>query len=127
MRGEFVQVVVFIEGVDFSEVDKFLQRFIYEYEADEWGKRFLCETCDVTNKRTGICSHQHNTEESRPQADAGPQRQIRQAVLPARRLTENKCDYLLFELWQTGESLHHKWTSDAQRMHYKELIHQQRV
>lgn len=87
VQGEFVQVVVLIKGIVFPQVDDFLQGLIDENDADEWGKGFLCKTCDVANEGTGICGHQQNTEESCPQADTGPQWQIGQAILPMLRLT----------------------------------------
>lgn len=82
VRGEFVQVVVLVEGVVVPQVDEFLQGLVDEDDADERGEGFLCETCDVTNEGAGVCGHQHDAEESRPQTDAGPQRQIGQAILP---------------------------------------------
>lgn len=35
VHAEFVQIVVLVEGIVFSQVDKFLQSFIDEDDADE--------------------------------------------------------------------------------------------
>lgn len=82
VQGEFVQVVALVKGKVFSQVEKFLQGLVDENDADEWGEGFLCETRDVTNERTGIRGHQQDAEEGCPQTNAGPQREVGQAVLP---------------------------------------------
>lgn len=74
--GEFVQIVVLVEGVVVPQVDELLQGLVNEDDADERGKGFLREACDVTHQGAGIGGHQDDAEDSRPQADAGPQRQI---------------------------------------------------
>ncbi len=97
VQGEFVQVVVLIKGIVVSQVDEFLQGLVDEDDADEWGKGFLCKTCDVANQGTGICSHQRDTEESCPQTNTGSQWQIGQAVLPVWRL---KGGQSLWNMWE---------------------------
>lgn len=76
VHGEFVQVVVLVEGKVLSQVEKFLQGLVDEDDADERGEGFLCKTCDVANEGTGVCGHQHDAEESCPQTDTGSQGQI---------------------------------------------------
>lgn len=71
-----------IEGVDFSQVEELLQSLIDEDEADEGGKSLLCEPSDVAHQRASICGNQYKTQQGRPQADASPQRQIGQIVVP---------------------------------------------
>lgn len=83
-QRESVQVAVCVDGVDFSQVDKLLQGLVDENEADEGCKGLLCEACDVTHQGAGICGHQHQTHEGRPQANTGPQRQVRQVIVPDR-------------------------------------------
>ena len=80
--GEFVQVVVLVEGVVVSQVNELLQGLIDEDYADERGEGFLCETSDVTYEGAGIRGYQQDAEESSPQTNASPQRQIGQAILP---------------------------------------------
>lgn len=79
---EFIQIAVCIEGVDFSQVKELLQGLIDEDEADEGGKGLLCEPSDVAHQRASISGNQHQTQQGRPQADASPQRQIGQVVVP---------------------------------------------
>lgn len=67
-----------------TQVDQFLQCFVDEDDADQCGKSFLGEASDVTHQRAGVCGDQQETEEGRPQADAGPQGQVGEAVLPER-------------------------------------------
>lgn len=74
--GEFVQVVVLVEGVVVPQVDELLQGLIDEDDADKRGEGFLCEARDVTHQGAGIGGHQDDAEDGRPEADAGPQRQI---------------------------------------------------
>ena len=76
VHGEFVQVVVLVEGIVFPQVDELLQGLVDEDDADEWGEGFLREACDVTNQGAGVRGHQHDAEERRPQADACSQGQI---------------------------------------------------
>lgn len=64
--GEFVQVVVLVEGIVLPKVDEFLQGLIDEDDADERGEGFLCETRDVADEGACVCSHQQDAEESRP-------------------------------------------------------------
>lgn len=59
-----------------------LKGLIDEDDADERSKRFLCETCDITDERAGISGHQEETEERCPQTNAGPQREVGEVVLP---------------------------------------------
>lgn len=73
VRGELVQVVVLVEGIVVSQVEKFLQGLVDEDDADERGEGFLCKTRDVTYEGTGVCSHQHDTEEGSPQTNTGSQ------------------------------------------------------
>lgn len=75
---------MFVDGVVNTQVDQFLQRLVDEDDADQCGKSFLGEASDVTHQRAGVCGHQQETEEGRPQADAGPQREVGEAVLPER-------------------------------------------
>lgn len=72
-QGEFVQVTVCVERVEFSQVEQFLQGLVDEDEADEGGEGFLCESSDVAHQRASICGNQQQTQQGRPQADAGPQ------------------------------------------------------
>ncbi len=81
-QGEFVQIAVRIEGIDFSQVEELLQGLVDENEADEGGEGLLCEPSDVAHQRARICGNQHQTQQGRPQADASPQRQIGQVVVP---------------------------------------------
>lgn len=91
-----------------SQVEQLLQSLIDEDDADQSGERFLGEACDVTDERAGVRGDQQQTEEGRPQADAGPQGEVREAVLPERTRThiqtqsernaENNKDNLLAEL-----------------------------
>lgn len=74
--GEFVQVVVLVEGVVVPQVDELLQGLVNEDDANERGKGLLGEARDVTHQGAGVGGHQDDTEDSRPQANAGPQRQI---------------------------------------------------
>lgn len=71
--GEFVQVIVLVEGVVISQVDELLQGLINEDDAYERGEGFLCKTRDVTHEGAGICGHQHDAEESCPQTDTRSQ------------------------------------------------------
>lgn len=71
-----------IEGVVFTQFEELLQGLVDEDEADKGGKGLLCETSDVAHQRAGICGNQNQTQQGRPQADASPQRQIRQVVVP---------------------------------------------
>lgn len=75
---------MFVDGVVNTQVDQLLQRLVDEDDADERGKRFLGEASDVAHQRAGVCGHQQETEEGRPQADAGPQGEVGEAVLPER-------------------------------------------
>lgn len=69
VHSELVQVVVLVKGILFPQVDKFLQGLVDKDDADERGKGFLCKTCYVADKGTGICGYQHDTEESCPQTN----------------------------------------------------------
>lgn len=90
VHGEFVQVVVLVEGKVLPQVEKLLQGFINKYDTYEWGEGFLCEPRDVTHKGTGVGRDQEDTEEGCPQTDTGPQGQIGQAVLPVWRKEKGK-------------------------------------
>ena len=79
---EFVQIAVCVEWVDRSQVDELLEGFVDEDEADEGGEGLLCETSDVAHQRASIRGNQHQAQRGRPQADAGPQGQIGQMVVP---------------------------------------------
>lgn len=81
---QFLQIVVFVDGVVNAQVDQLLQRLIDEDDADQRGESFLGEASDVTHQRAGICSHQQEAEEGRPQADARPEGEVGEAVLPER-------------------------------------------
>lgn len=73
VHAQFVQVVVLVKGKVFTQVEKFLQGLVDKDDAYEGGEGFLCEPRDVTDEGTGICGHQQNTEESRPQTDTRSQ------------------------------------------------------
>lgn len=81
-QREFVELAVRIEGVVFTQFEELLQGLVDEDEADKGGKGLLCEPSDVAHQRAGICGNQNQTQQGRPQADASPQRQIRQVVVP---------------------------------------------
>lgn len=70
-----------VDGVVLSEVEKLLQSLIDEDDADQSSKGFLCEASDVADQRTGVRGHQEQTQEGRPQTDAGPQGQVGQLVV----------------------------------------------
>lgn len=71
-----------VEGVNFSQVEEFLQGFVDEDEADERCESLLCEAGDVADQRACVCGHQDQTQQGCPQADASPQRQVGQSVVP---------------------------------------------
>lgn len=79
---EFVQITVCVEGVNFSQVEEFLQGLVDEDETNEGGKSFLCESGDVAHQRACIRGNQEQTQQGRPQANASPQRQIGQVIVP---------------------------------------------
>lgn len=81
---EFLEVIVLIDGVVMPQVEQLLQSLVDENDADQRCKSFLGEACDVTDKRAGIRGHQQQTEEGRPQANAGPQGEVGEAILPER-------------------------------------------
>ena len=66
-----------------AQVEELLQGLVDEDDADERGEGLLREAGDVAHQRAGVRGHQHQAEEGRPQADAGPQREVGQAVVPA--------------------------------------------
>ena len=68
---ELLQVVVLVNGVVHSQVDELLQGLVDEDDADERGEGLLREACDVAHQRAGVRGHQKQTEERRPQPDAG--------------------------------------------------------
>lgn len=70
-------------------MDQFLQCLIDKDDADQCGKSFLGEASDVTHQRAGVCGDQQETEEGRPQADAGPQGEVGEAVLPERNTAKS--------------------------------------
>lgn len=88
VRGELGQVVVPVEGVVLVQVDELLQGLVDEDDTDERGEGFLREPRDVTHEGAGIGRHQQDAEERCPQTDAGPQRQVGQAVLSGLRERE---------------------------------------
>ena len=71
-----------VDGVDLPQVDELLQRLVDEDEADEGGEGLLGEACDVAHQRAGVRRHQQQAEQSRPQPDARPQRQVGEVVVP---------------------------------------------
>lgn len=71
-----------VEGVNFSQVEEFLQGFVDEDEANERCKSLLCEAGDVADQRARVRGHQDQTQQGCPQADASPQRQVGQSVVP---------------------------------------------
>lgn len=71
-----------VERVDLPQVEELLQGFVNEDEADEGSEGLLCEPCDVAHQRAGVRGNQEQTQQGRPQADAGPQRQVGQVVVP---------------------------------------------
>lgn len=93
-QREFVQIAVCIEGVNFSQVEELLQGFVDEDEADEGSKGLLCEPSDVAHQRACICGNQEQTQQGCPQADASPQWQIGQVVVPDVRGGEGIYDQL---------------------------------
>lgn len=76
-----------VKRVDLPQVEELFQGFVNEDEADESSKGLLCEPCDVAHQRAGIRGNQEQTQQGRPQANAGPQRQVRQVVLPGMTFT----------------------------------------
>lgn len=80
-QRELVQVAVGVKRVDLPQVEELLQGFVNENEADEGREGLLCEPGDVAHQRAGIRGNQEQTEQGRPQADAGPQRQVGQVVV----------------------------------------------
>lgn len=80
--GEFLNVVVFVDGIVHPQVNQLLQSLVYEYNADQGGEGFLGEACDVADEGAGICGHQQQAQKGRPQADAGPQGEVGEPVLP---------------------------------------------
>lgn len=81
VEGEVVQMVVHVDWIDMSEVEKLLQCLVDEDNAYKGGKGLLCKAGDVADQRAGVSSHQQEAEEGRPQAYAGPQGQIGQTVV----------------------------------------------
>lgn len=81
---KFLKVIVLINGVMMPQVEQLLQSLVDENDADQRCESFLGEARDVTDKRTGIRGHQQQTEEGRPQANAGPQGEVGEAILPER-------------------------------------------
>lgn len=71
-----------VEGVNFSQMEEFLQGFVDEDETNEGGKSFLREPGDVAHQRACIRGNQEQTQQGRPQANASPQRQIGQVIVP---------------------------------------------
>lgn len=71
-----------IEGVNFSQVEEFLQGFVDEDEANERCESLLCEASDVADQRARIRGHQDQTQQGCPEANASPQRQVGQSVVP---------------------------------------------
>lgn len=64
-----------------------LYSLVDEDEADEGGEGFLREACDVADQRAGVRGDQEKTQEGRPQADTGAQRQVRQVIISTERRT----------------------------------------
>lgn len=58
-----------------------LQSLVDKDDADECGEGLLCEPGDVADQRASICGHQNHTQEGCPQTNAGPQRQVGQAIV----------------------------------------------
>lgn len=79
-----------IDGVVHPQVDQLLQGLVDEDDADEGGERLLCEARDVADERAGIRGHQQDAEEGRPQADAGPQGEVGEAVVPEGNRTRTR-------------------------------------
>ena len=73
VQGEVVQGVVRVDREVLPQVEELLQGLVDEDYADERRKGLLREAGDVTHQRAGVRGHQHQAEEGRPQADAGPQ------------------------------------------------------
>lgn len=73
---EFVQVAVFVDGINLSQMHKFLQGLIDEDEADEGGEGLLGEAGNVTDQGTGIRGNQKKTQEGCPEANTGAKRQV---------------------------------------------------
>jgi len=71
-----------VDGVQLPQVDQLLQRLVDEDEADEGGEGLLGEAGDVAHQGAGVRGHQQQTQQGRPQADAGPQGQVGQVVVP---------------------------------------------
>lgn len=90
-QGEFVQIRMPVDRVQFSKMEKFLQCFVNEDKTNERSKSFLCETCDVTDQRAGIGCNKNQTQESRPKADTSAQGQVREIVVSTgRKMDRNK-------------------------------------
>ena len=66
-------MVVHVNGEVMSQVDKFLQSFVDEDDADEASKGLFSEAGDIADQGAGICGNQYEAEEGCPQANAGPQ------------------------------------------------------
>lgn len=71
-----------VEGVNFSQVEEFLQGFVDEDETNEGSKSFLREPGDVAHQRACIRGNQEQAQQGRPQANASPQWQIGQVIVP---------------------------------------------
>lgn len=84
-----------VDGVVFAQVEELLQSLIDEDDADESSESLLCEPGDVADQRASVCRHQDKTQESRPQPDARPQRQVRQAVVPGKEGNRHGGEYML--------------------------------
>ncbi len=87
VSGEFLQIVVHVNGIRLPEMNELLQGLVDEDDADERGEGLLREARDVTDEGAGISGHQQQTEERRPQPDTRPEGQIRQPILPANKHT----------------------------------------
>ena len=70
-----------VDRVVLPQVKQLLQSLVDEDDADERGKGLLRESGDVADQGAGVCRHQDETQEGRPQADAGSQRQVGQAIV----------------------------------------------
>ena len=71
-----------VDGVDLPQVDELLQGLVDEDEADEGGEGLLGEARDVADQRAGVRGNQQEAEQRGPQADARPQGQVGEAVVP---------------------------------------------
>lgn len=80
-----VGVVVGVYGVVVAQLYHLFESVVDEDKADESREALFCEAREVLHQEAGVRGDEHQTEQTRPQADPQPELEVVKAVVSEER------------------------------------------